>query len=64
MEIRDNGVGFDPVEVASRRTFGLLGMRERAIALGGRLNVDSAPGLGTTVSLCIPVHNEPLKENP
>ncbi|MBP6852489.1 MAG: response regulator [Rhodoferax sp.] len=64
MEIRDNGVGFDPVEVASRRTFGLLGMRERAIALGGRLNVDSAPGLGTTVSLCIPVHNEPRKENP
>ena len=47
--IEDNGVGFDPREVLRGEHFGLLGMRERAEALGGTMNLESAPGSGTTV---------------
>lgn len=48
LEIRDDGAGFD----ATRPTdgFGLGGMRERASAVGARLDVRSTPGHGTTVT--------------
>ena len=44
LEVRDNGQGFDMTTVAQRGTLGLLGMRERVLALGGRVEVDSASG--------------------
>lgn len=52
LTIADDGVGFDPA--APRRpgeppSWGLLTMRERAEAVGGRLKVESAPGKGTQV---------------
>ncbi len=55
LKVQDNGQGFDPATVAQRHTLGLLGMRERALALGGQLEVISAPGRGTVVSLAIPM---------
>jgi PAS domain S-box-containing protein len=54
LEVRDNGSGFDVQAARQRRSFGLLGMRERAISLGGTLEIISAPGLGTVVALTIP----------
>ena len=54
VRIGDDGAGFDPAVVPGRR-FGVVGMRERAEALGGVLDVDSAPGEGTTVTLRIPL---------
>ena len=54
LSIQDNGVGFDPAALGARKTYGLLGMRERGIALGGELLLDSAPGRGTVVSVRIP----------
>jgi PAS domain S-box-containing protein len=51
LEIRDNGKGFDPGKLAASESFGLLGMRERAISIGGELSVTSSPGQGTTVTL-------------
>lgn len=54
LEIRDNGKGFDPEKLAGSESFGLLGMRERAISIGGELSVASKPGQGTTVTLRIP----------
>lgn len=54
VEIQDNGCGFDPVAVGRFKKFGLLGMHERALSLGGHLEVVSAPGAGTTVGLTIP----------
>jgi PAS domain S-box-containing protein len=54
LEVQDNGQGFDPQLAQQRKTFGLLGMRERALALGGRLDIVSAPGLGATIALSIP----------
>lgn len=54
LEVRDDGCGFDVDAAGQKGSFGLLGMRERAIALGGCLDVASAPGRGTLVSLTIP----------
>jgi len=51
--VRDDGSGFDP---GSRTDgFGLLGMRERVELLDGSLDVESAPGEGTTVTAILPV---------
>jgi len=56
--VRDDGCGFDPGVPAgeqARRGLGLIGMRERAAALGGSLTVLGEPGGGTTVRARIPV---------
>ncbi|MDA8067361.1 MAG: GAF domain-containing sensor histidine kinase [Actinomycetota bacterium] len=53
LTVQDNGHGFDP---ASRTAgFGLTGIRERVDLLGGELEISSAPGRGTTVSVSIPL---------
>ena len=52
--IEDDGRGFDPTAV-SEENLGLIGMRERVGLLGGRFNVESAPGAGTTLVAEIPV---------
>jgi signal transduction histidine kinase len=51
--VRDDGVGFN---VERRRTgLGLVGMGERAESAGGRLDIESAPGAGTTVRARFPL---------
>ena len=52
--VADDGCGFDIREVAGR-SLGLLGMEQRAIAVGGTLQVDSAPGRGTRVIFACPL---------
>ena len=47
--VEDDGVGFEPDRVERGAHFGLLGLRERADALGGTLTVESRPEAGTTV---------------
>ncbi|WP_100445416.1 GAF domain-containing sensor histidine kinase [Glycomyces xiaoerkulensis] len=51
--VADDGKGFDADEAATRG-LGLLSMRERAKALGGHLEVATAPGEGTVVTLELP----------
>jgi two-component system sensor histidine kinase UhpB len=51
--VQDDGRGFDPVRVSP--AFGIRGMRERALLVRARLEVDSAPGRGTVVTLRNPV---------
>lgn len=54
LTIRDNGIGFDPTLLTDRKRttgFGLTNMTERMKSLGGRAEVISAPGKGTTVVL-------------
>ena len=53
VQIRDNGVGFDPAGI-SRTAHGLVGMRQRVEAAGGRLTVSSRPQEGTVVSAVLP----------
>jgi signal transduction histidine kinase len=53
--VADDGIGFDPEDRSLRsRRLGLTSMEERALALGGTLNVVSRPGEGTTVTLEVP----------
>jgi signal transduction histidine kinase len=55
VEVRDDGKGFDPACAAMRKSFGLLGMRERATVLGGSIDIVSVPRHGTVVSVRIPM---------
>jgi signal transduction histidine kinase len=54
LEVRDDGCGFDPSTISSER-YGLVGMRERAAAIGGALTIDSAPGRGSVVRVDLEV---------
>ena len=56
LQVRDNGRGFDTAQAARGKSFGLLGMQERAMALGGSLVMESAPGQGTLLCVVIPLH--------
>lgn len=49
MEIADDGVGFEPETACREGCLGIVSMRERAQALGGRLTVDSGPGNGARI---------------
>jgi signal transduction histidine kinase len=51
--VRDNGVGFDPLEDAPGH-FGIHIMRERAQGVGAQLMLDAAPGAGCRLSVCVP----------
>jgi signal transduction histidine kinase len=54
LRITDDGEGFDLAAPRSRQSFGLTSMRERTESLGGRFNISSAPGAGTTVEVMLP----------
>lgn len=55
LTICDDGRGFDPAVVRQQPGFGLLGMRERVLALGGSVYIKSAPGEGTRVLIEVPL---------
>jgi PAS domain S-box-containing protein len=55
LDVKDDGRGFDTEAAAKKKTFGLLGIRERVIMLHGNLSIISAPGEGTQVSVSIPI---------
>jgi NarL family two-component system sensor histidine kinase YdfH len=55
IQVRDDGIGFDPATAAQAGHYGLLGMRERARLAGGRLEIVSSPGTGTTLRLSLPL---------
>ena len=57
LQVQDDGLGFDPEAARRRNAFGLLGMQERALALGGTLQVQSARGQGTTIRVTVPLHH-------
>jgi signal transduction histidine kinase len=58
LTITDDGCGFEvpesPAEMAPVGHFGLLGMQERAVLVGARLTIGSAPGQGTHVDVILP----------
>jgi len=61
--IRDNGSGFDPTQTSLG--FGIHSMQERAKTIGVHLNLDSAPGKGTIITLVVDLNNHlsQTKEN-
>lgn len=54
VEVRDDGEGLVAGSRGKRDSFGLRGMEERIASVGGWLEVDSAPGQGTTVMIGVP----------
>jgi len=60
MEVRDNGKGIKEEEIFHSESFGLIGMRERALYLGGEFQISSCSdgGGGTTVIVSIPLKTE------
>jgi signal transduction histidine kinase len=56
VEVRDDGVGFEPAEQVNVASggLGMFGIRERLGLLGGRMEVTSAPGKGATVAIDVP----------
>ena len=59
LEVADNGAGFAFAEEG--KGLGLSGMRERALLVGGTLEIDSRPGKGTTVVLEVPAERPPRR---
>jgi signal transduction histidine kinase len=54
LEVRDDGIGFDP-QADFPGHLGLRSMRERAQSVGGTLDIASAPDSGTRIFVCIPI---------
>ncbi len=52
VEIRDNGIGFDPAQISSGN--GLGNLRERAAAMSAQMKLTSTPGRGTYITLDLP----------
>jgi signal transduction histidine kinase len=54
--VEDNGRGFNPEKQMNRSTgIGLIGMKERAVLIGGAFEIESAPGQGTTLYVRVPL---------
>ncbi|MFQ5611151.1 MAG: GAF domain-containing protein [Anaerolineae bacterium] len=62
--VEDNGVGIEGNNAHRNKAgqMGLIGMRERAQSIGGRLEVQSLPGRGTRIALDVPLSAEPATD--
>lgn len=61
VQVLDNGVGFDPEQKKDQgggRGLGTTNMHERAALMEGSLQIESAPGRGTTVTLLVPIKEQ------
>ncbi len=55
LNVRDNGRGFSSTTATAGRTFGILGIKERAYMLGGEVTIDSGPDRGTCIEVRLPL---------
>jgi protein-histidine pros-kinase len=56
LEVSDDGAGFDPDEATKGHGLGLIGMRERLMAVGGDCTINSRRGAGTRILARVPIH--------
>jgi signal transduction histidine kinase/ABC-type uncharacterized transport system substrate-binding protein len=56
--VRDDGSGFDPAWDRNRKSLGHASMRQRAFFLGGKVDIESSPGYGTTIRAWVPLKEE------
>jgi signal transduction histidine kinase len=62
LQVKDNGIGFDPAWVSNDNSrsgwgLGLMGIKERAKLIEGHVQIDSAPGKGTNLSITVPLNS-------
>ena len=62
LEVRDNGKGIDEDQISGSTSLGVLGIRERALLLGGEVTIRGARGKRTTVKMRIPDVNRASPE--
>lgn len=62
MRIADDGIGMFPGDRRKSKSFGLLGIRERISAIGGKMTVESIVGQGTVLVLSIPLKPQAADE--
>lgn len=55
LEVRDDGRGIAPSDIAKTACFGLRGMRERAYSLGGTISIEGEPDHGTVIAVSLPL---------
>ena len=55
LKVVDSGVGYDPDQIREQNGLGVISMRERLRAVGGRLSIQSTPGEGTRVEAVVPI---------
>jgi PAS domain S-box-containing protein len=58
LTISDDGKGFDVKGIGSKKTLGLLGMKERVFMMGGRYELNSRPMQGTTIRVLVPLEKD------
>ena len=58
LSINDDGIGFDPARDRNGKSLGHASMRERVLLLGGKIEIVSEPGHGTTIEAWIPLKRE------
>jgi signal transduction histidine kinase len=63
LQIEDDGIGFSPLQQYNQKTLGILGMRERALLLGGDYKIVGNEGKGTFIEVTIPLKSESLVSN-
>lgn len=54
LSIHDDGIGITSLQITAPHSLGLLGMYERALAIGGDINVEGASGVGTIITVRVP----------
>jgi signal transduction histidine kinase len=58
LAVRDDGAGFDPARHRTGMSLGHASMRQRVLLLGGKVDIDSSPGRGTTILAWVPLREE------
>jgi signal transduction histidine kinase len=58
--VEDDGIGFNPAEVASNAGFGIFSIRERLEQLAGHIEIDSEPGRGTKITMTAPLKRDEI----
>ena len=61
LRVEDNGKGITRKQVTDSKSFGLIGMRERAHFWGGKVTIKGARGKGTTLTVSIPIEGKAVK---
>lgn len=62
LTVRDDGVGMDAQAQSKPRSYGLRGIRERVLLVGGEVTVDSRPGSGTVIRARVPLPDQQARQ--
>jgi len=63
LSISDNGIGIAENEIKSKKSFGIISMKERAISLGGNFEIYNESSHGTVIKLSLPLNKKTFNEN-